>query len=362
MFMYMFVLCFLALAVDNTSASCSFNLDTDLNGKSPLVILNNDILLPDNEQGKVTLSNQAQIQLLCSGSNNHLNVINSQNGYLETATCKNDKFILPNGNSYKFQILKCQNPPMSYAQDVGQCNAGARLIRFGFALSPSNFLEKITLCFDAQRLATYWSRNILRPSPYSCQVRDRVSFKTDFFKMIHTTINPEREYYHSGYDKGHLTPRCDFFTGPEKRMTFYYVNTSPQTPKLNSGNWKTLEGVIRTASNRAKRTLVIYTGTTETIRHLVQIPIQKYFWKAVIDANSGEGIAFIGVNSVGTSVSSPCLIVNCQQVMWLGSLRLKFSDAGKGTIYCCAINNLRNIPNIQLPVLSEFRGGILWNM
>nr|QJD55729.1 DNA/RNA non-specific endonuclease [Tribolium castaneum] len=358
MYVYMF-LCFFALAIDNTIASCSFNLDSNLDGKSPLVIKNNDVLLPDNELGDVELSNYDQVQLLCSGSKNNLI---QYHGYLVTATCRNGKFTLPNGNSYNFKVLKCQNTPMPHAQEIGRCNAGAKLISLGFTLGETNFLEKITLCFDAQRLTTYWSRNKLRPSSYSCQIHDRGSFKIDFFNAIHSTINPDEVYLHSTFDRGHLTPRCDFFTGPEKRMTFYYINVSPQNRKLNQGNWKTLEGVIRTASKGAKRTLVIYTGTTDTRKYLKkQIPIQRYFWKVVIDANSGEGIAFIGVNSV-EDVPSPCLAVDCQQIMWLGSSRLRFSNISKGAIHCCAIDNLRNIPNIELPTLSEYRGGLLRNM
>lgn len=199
---------------------------------------------------------------------------------------------------------------------------------------------------------------MLEPRDYSCQICDTTNWKKDFF-----TIKPDEAYNHSYFHKGHLTPKCDFYSGAEKRMTFYYVNSSPQVPDFNKKNWRDLEGVLRTNAARANKKLVIYTGTTQSIGYLNEIPIQLYFWKVVIEPISGEGIAFVGVNNVKKIVNNPCGINNCGSITWLSrAFKDRITILTKGLIYCCTVQEFKKIPNIQLPDLIEFRGGDLIRM
>lgn len=335
---------------------CLITLNDALVSKQPIVLKNDDILYPDAD-GKIYLQNCEEIKLLCSGKNNNVKTSFSSFGQLVTLTCYNNEFVL-NDNTYNFESFTCQNIPQSDSQEIGKCNENGQKIQLGFNII-TKFLSRITLCFNPQELTTYWTSNKIIPNEYKCK-DETTNFKKDFFQ-----INPDQVYKGSGFDRGHLTPRCDFPTAHERRMTFYYVNTSPQIPNFNRNNWKGLESVIRTNVNRNKKELTIYTGTTQFKSYLNQIPVQKYFWKVVIEPISKKGIAFVGVNDdTNNNVSSPCVIIKCDQITWLrGTFLPKMSDYKKGIIYCCTIQNFRNIPNIQLPPeVTYFTGGVLTTM
>ena len=51
-----------------------------------------------------------------------------------------------------------------------------------------------------------------------------------------------KDYYKSGYDRGHLAPAADMgFSKITMLESFYYTNISPQTPSFNRGIWKKLK-------------------------------------------------------------------------------------------------------------------------
>jgi endonuclease G len=56
----------------------------------------------------------------------------------------------------------------------------------------------------------------------------------------------QRDYYKSGYDRGHMVPAGDFVWNKElKDETFFYTNINPQKAVLNRGIWMNLENKIR---------------------------------------------------------------------------------------------------------------------
>jgi endonuclease G len=68
------------------------------------------------------------------------------------------------------------------------------------------------------------------------------------------TIDPDvkgisatnKDYLHSGYDKGHLAPVADMkWNAIAMRESFYFSNICPQHPMLNRRCWKDLEKKIR---------------------------------------------------------------------------------------------------------------------
>lgn len=77
--------------------------------------------------------------------------------------------------------------------------------------------------------------------------------------MTFTGTYPHFNYSNSGYDKGHLADAEDFAYNKEKLLsTFNYVNCIPQSPKLNRGNWKSIETKVRKWSQTD--TLIIICG------------------------------------------------------------------------------------------------------
>ncbi|KAA6332338.1 Nuclease [termite gut metagenome] len=69
-----------------------------------------------------------------------------------------------------------------------------------------------------------------------------------------------RDYLHSGYDKGHLAPAADMkWSRVAMKESFYFSNICPQHPQLNRRRWKDLEDKIRDWAN-ADSAIVIVCG------------------------------------------------------------------------------------------------------
>ncbi|KAJ3625098.1 hypothetical protein MTP99_018663 [Tenebrio molitor] len=353
-------LCCISLVLGVATATCLFSLSSDFVNNNPIILLNGDILNPNNPAGNVSLRDNQTIQLLCSGPRNYLMMSKTFERVVE-ATCFNGQFHLTNNSTenYRIQDIKCKLVPQADIRDVGPCNYNFRNLQIGFMVNVTTFLGKIDVCFNPNNLTTYWTRHVLHMCEYSCQLAPSTTFRRDFFNAA----NVNRIYRNSGYDKGHLSPRCDFFSGAEKRMTFFYVNTSPQVRNFNQQNWKKLEAVIRTAAKRADKRLYVYTGSTKHVRDLEKtIPVSLYFWKVIIDSWSGNGVAFVGVNNVDSDVNSPCTTTPCKKLNWLSDFIPQMSNVTRGKIYCASIESLKYVPNIILPDFDEYTGDLLTKM
>lgn len=85
------------------------------------------------------------------------------------------------------------------------------------------------------------------------------------------------DYRNSGYDRGHMTPAADAGNSIEMSDTFLLSNMTPQSKKLNEGNWKDLETHIR---NKAKGITYVATGAIYGNgvigKNKIHIPTQYY--------------------------------------------------------------------------------------
>lgn len=107
-----------------------------------------------------------------------------------------------------------------------------------------------------------------------------------------------KDYLHSGYDMGHMTPNGDAGNAQIQGETFSLSNMTPQLPDLNRKAWRLMEEAVR------KQVLNegdawIETGMvpgTKTIGNGVNVP--SIIWKAV-KAKSGEAV-YVGDNATGT--------------------------------------------------------------
>ena len=122
-------------------------------------------------------------------------------------------------------------------------------------------------------------------------------FKYD--SNVHSRSSTLKDYYKSGYDRGHLAPAADMLWS-EKAMkeSFYMSNISPQKPGFNRGVWKKLEGRVRKLTLK-EDSLIIITGPIfrDTLGSIGanHVSVPGYYYKAIIDisAPSLGGIAFI---------------------------------------------------------------------
>ena len=115
--------------------------------------------------------------------------------------------------------------------------------------------------------------------------------------LISTNTATNKDYYKSGYDKGHLAPAADMkFSKIAMKESFYFSNMSPQAPEFNRGIWKELEEQVRNWALDFD-TLYIVTGPilTKGLPSIGEneVSIPQYYYKAII-AYSNKNQSAIG--------------------------------------------------------------------
>lgn len=108
-----------------------------------------------------------------------------------------------------------------------------------------------------------------------------------------------KDYYRSGYDRGHLAPAADMKISEDAMSeSFYMSNMSPQEPSFNRGIWRELEEEIRELALQNGR-LYIVTGPVFGKRNKRigenRIAVPKAFYKILLDYTEPEvkAIAFL---------------------------------------------------------------------
>ena len=102
----------------------------------------------------------------------------------------------------------------------------------------------------------------------------------------------DKDYEHSGYEKGHMANAEDFaFDCTKDELTFRYYNCLPQTQNLNRGIWKTKETLIRKWSQTDK--LYIICGGYFGNKKIGNASVPSYCWK-VVQSVSTKKVLFCG--------------------------------------------------------------------
>ena len=127
------------------------------------------------------------------------------------------------------------------------------LILFICSLSMSSqVIEKYDTIINTGYYLSFYSKEIKGPSFVMYKLykgggdisRSGMTFKS--WKKL-----PHFNYAKSGYDKGHLVSAEDYAYDKNKlKSTFYYINCVPQTSKLNRGQWKRYENLVRRLSQQ----------------------------------------------------------------------------------------------------------------
>lgn len=116
-----------------------------------------------------------------------------------------------------------------------------------------------------------------------------------------------RDYYGSGYDRGHMVPAGDMaFDRRAMSETFYMSNMSPQIRNFNGGIWRELEENVRNWAYRFREIYVV-TGPvlTQGIRERIggnKVSVPDYYYKVLLDIAEPEkkAIAFLIPNEIST--------------------------------------------------------------
>jgi DNA/RNA endonuclease G (NUC1) len=99
---------------------------------------------------------------------------------------------------------------------------------------------------------------------------------------IDMSYQVNNKYYRgSGYDRGHLFSNDDGnYEQQVSKRTFYFTNVIPQSPELNRGTWKMLEGEIRDLAIKHEKVYVyIDISYDDTVVNGMKIPssMKKHF-------------------------------------------------------------------------------------
>ena len=115
----------------------------------------------------------------------------------------------------------------------------------------------------------------------------------------------DRDYYRSGYDRGHMCPSADNRWSEEaQRQSFLFTNICPQAQGLNAGDWNEMEQQCRIWA-RQYGTLyivcgpILYKGRHKTIgKNRVTVP--EAFYKVILRITPNpHAIGFVCKNKGG---------------------------------------------------------------
>ncbi len=115
----------------------------------------------------------------------------------------------------------------------------------------------------------------------------------------------DRDYYNSGYDRGHMCPAADNKWSCDAMLeSFLFTNMCPQNHSLNVGDWNEMENQCRRWAQQYGDIYIVcgpvlYKGKHKTIgRNKVVVP--EAFFKVVLClAGTPKAIGFIYKNVAG---------------------------------------------------------------
>jgi endonuclease G len=110
-----------------------------------------------------------------------------------------------------------------------------------------------------------------------------------------------KDYVNSGYDRGHNIPAFDngcYQNGLDE--CFFMSNITPQTPALNRGDWKELEGYVRHKVEEYD-SVYVWCGSVGSKEKIKRLTIPKYCWKIIYIKKTKKYEAFVFKNDTTKS-------------------------------------------------------------
>ena len=167
----------------------------------------------------------------------------------------------------------------------------------------------------------YW----LTKKMFACKKRFKRTnkFTPDPQLLAYTKL--KKDYSGSGYDQGHNMDAydngCDSIGMIE---SFYYSNMCPQTPRLNRGIWKKLEGYCRTKAKTFDSVLVWCGSVAIGKKHIGKVAVPDYCWKIIYVKKQGAIEAYSFKNDKAQAKPLSAYKVSVDSVWHLSGLR--FTD------------------------------------
>lgn len=374
------ILCF-GFAHSATKAGCTLNVLGNANEKYMPVMLNNKsheytLIVP--HQGQIHLKRGEGITFLCP-ERNFLVPTHSNYTY---ATCVQGTNLKIFRQTYDFGDILCSKPIRGQVQRTKERCANSRgvIINIGYRVTPRYFKTLITVCYNDNEGISLYSEHTIHGEEvaYTSRFKERPSFSVDGLpKDISANVAYKQAYQKSTFSsllgssgeasvyinsksflsRGHLSPDADFLFASSQLTSYFYVNTCPQWQNINAGNWVRIESAVRRAADKYQRDFTIITGTHDVLElpnvsgdpvklYLVskrKLPVPKFVWKIMYDENEGTGIAFVSLNNpFAEGITDEDVLCDdvCDRYGWGSKF---YSDISKGYIYCCDVNQLREV-------------------
>lgn len=287
---------------------------------------------------------------------------------MSTIKCINQKnFFVNNGKAaIGFSSLRCALPVKGNVQQGGSCGQKGQgtIWKIGYnSDNPRSFATQFEVCYKDSTGTPLYSNHLLYGRPFSGCLEQRAPWESA--GLARGVSNLGRAYFLSNQQarfqklaitdttrltKGHLTPFCGGLFKAWRNNTMFYINTVPTWKKVNEVNWNQVESSIRSHAKKSLTTFKIFTGSHEVLISLNQSPmtmlrdstgknwveVPKYIWKIVVDP-TGKGIAFITLNDVFATTSTPLCPNICSSYNWDHHY---FSDYTRGYTICCEVHEL----------------------
>lgn len=131
------------------------------------------------------------------------------------------------------------------------------------------------------------------------------------------------DYVGSGYDKGHNMSAYD--NGCDSASLyecFFFSNMTPQTPRLNRGDWKELEEYTRKLA-LANDNVKVWCGSFGEAKKIGSLSIPTYCWKVLYTKKNKKYEAFLFKNDQSSPTTLDFHRVTCDSVYKLTGFKIK---------------------------------------
>lgn len=155
-----------------------------------------------------------------------------------------------------------------------------------------------TLQYDERYEQADWVAYELTRKEAEGTVKRKDDFRSDPFVI--TGSADLSDYWHSGFDRGHLAPAGDMKFSPKAMdESFYMSNISPQHPGFNRGIWKELEEMVRKWAEEDGSLYVVSGPVLDKPYYPTigkdKVAVPEYYYKVLLDDREPEikGIGFV---------------------------------------------------------------------
>ena len=172
------------------------------------------------------------------------------------------------------------------------------------ALLPGEVLidhKAYSLVYSEDHEQAKWVVHVITPDVIDGKQSRTNDFRADPLVTSKTAV--KADYWHSGFDRGHLAPSADFsWSHAALSESYFYSNMAPQRPDLNRKKWATLENKLRAYVGMHRRPLLVVSGgiLREDLPSIGknEVSIPEFFFKVAYDYTSDtpQGIAFVMPN------------------------------------------------------------------